>query len=56
MLKPLEPVRPKEGEKVWVRIEEGLRKRLKDLISVSGELSEEELERYLREIQQSHFL
>ena len=41
VLKPLEPVRPKEGEKVWVRIEEGLRKRLKDLISVLGESSEE---------------
>ena len=49
VLKPLEPVELREGEEVRVRIEEDLRERLKDLIGVLGESSEEELERYLEE-------
>ena len=49
VLKPLEPVELREGEEVRVRIEKNLRERLKDLIGVLGESSEEELERYLEE-------
>ena len=49
MLKPLEPIELREGEEVRVRIEKDLRGRLKDLIGVLGESSEEELERYLEE-------
>lgn len=49
VLKPLEPVELREGEEVIVRIEKNLRERLKDLIGVLGESSEEELERYLNE-------
>jgi len=49
VLKPLEPVKLREGEEVRVRIEKSLRERLKDLIGVLGESSEEELERYLEE-------
>lgn|GEM_PF-4972962 len=37
MLKYLEPIELKEGKEVGVRIEEDLRERLKDLISVLGE-------------------
>ena len=50
VLKPLEPVELEEGEEVRVRIERSLRERLKDLIGVLGESSEEELERYLGEV------
>ena len=49
VLKPLEPVGLREGEEVRVRIEENIRERLKDVIGVLGESSEEELERYLDE-------
>ena len=49
VLKPLEPVVLREGEEVRIRIEENIRKRLKDIIGVLGESSEEELERYLEE-------
>ena len=49
VLKPLEPIELREGEEVRVRIEKDLRERLKDLIGVLGESSEEELERYLEE-------
>ena len=49
VLKPLEPVKLREGEEVRVRIEENVREKLKDLIGVLGESSEEELERYLEE-------
>jgi len=49
VLKPLEPIELREGEEVRVRIEKDLRGRLKDLIGVLGESSEEELERYLEE-------
>jgi len=49
VLKPLEPIELREGEEVRVRIEKDLRGRLKDLIGVLGEFSEEELERYLEE-------
>ncbi len=48
-LKPLEPVGLREGEEVRIRIEENIRERLKDIIGVLGESSEEELERYLNE-------
>ena len=53
VLKPLEPVELREGEEVRVRIGKGLRERLKDLIGVLGESSEEELERYLEGAWQS---
>ena len=53
VLKPLEPVKPKEEEKVRVRIEENIREKLKDLVGVLGESNEEELERYLEEARQS---
>ncbi len=49
VLKPLEPVDLREGEEVKVKIEERLRERLKDIIGILGESSEEELERYLEE-------
>lgn len=49
VLKLLEPVELREGEEVRVRIEKRLRERLKDVIGVLGESSEEELERYLEE-------
>ncbi len=49
VLKPLEPIELREGEEVRVRIEKDLRERLKDLIGILGESSEEELERYLEE-------
>ena len=49
MLKPLEPIELREGEEVRIRIEVSLKERLKDLIGVLGESSEEELERYLEE-------
>jgi len=49
VLKPLEPIELREGEEVKVRIEKNLKERLKDLIGVLGESSEEELERYLEE-------
>ena len=52
VLKPLEPIELSEGEEVRVRIEKRLRERLKDLIGVLGESSEEELERYLEEVWQ----
>ncbi len=53
VLKPLEPVRLREGEEVKIRIEGNIRERLKDIIGVLGESSEEELERYLEEAWQS---
>ena len=49
VLKPLEPVKLREGEEVRIRIEENIRERLKGIIGVLGESSEEELERYLEE-------
>ena len=49
VLKPLEPVELREEEEVRVRIEESIREKLKDLVGVLGESSEEELERYLEE-------
>ncbi len=49
VLKPLEPIELKEGEEVRVRIEMNLKERLRDIIGVLGESSEEELERYLEE-------
>ena len=49
VLKPLEPVDLREGEEVRVKIERSVRERLKDLIGILGESSEEELERYLAE-------
>ncbi len=49
VLKPLEPIELREGEEVKIRIEKSLREKLKDLIGVLGESSEEELERYLEE-------
>ena len=49
VLKPLEPIELRDGEEVRVRIERRLRDRLKDLIGVLGESSEEELKRYLDE-------
>jgi len=49
VFKPLEPVDLKEGEEVQARIERSLRERLKDLIGILGESSEEELEKYLGE-------
>ncbi len=39
-----------EDKEVIVRIEKSLRERLKDLIRVLSESSEEELEMYLREV------
>ena len=48
-MKPLEPVELREEEEVRVRIEESVREKLKDLVGVLGESSEEELERYLEE-------
>ncbi len=53
VLRPLEPVELREGEEVRVRIEKRLRERLKDIIGVLGESSEEELERYLEGAWQS---
>lgn len=50
VLKPLEPVDLEEGKEVVVRIEERIREKLKDLIGVLGESSEEELEKYLEEV------
>jgi len=44
VLKPLEPVELREGEEVLVRIERSLREKLKDLVGVLGESSEEELD------------
>ena len=52
-MKPLEPVELREEEKVRVRIEESIREKLKDLVGILGESSEEELERYLEEAWQS---
>ena len=49
VLKPLEPVDLREGEEVRIRIERSVRERLKDLVGILGESSEEELERYLAE-------
>ncbi|ALU11484.1 hypothetical protein EYM_01505 [Ignicoccus islandicus DSM 13165] len=53
VLKPLEPVKLREGEEVRIRIEENIRERLKGIIGILGESSEEELERYLEEAWQS---
>ncbi len=53
VLKLLEPVELREGEEVRIRIEKGLRERLKDIIGVLGESSEEKLERYLEGAWQS---
>lgn len=50
VLKPLEPLELREGEEVTVRIEKGLREKLKDLIGALGKSSDEELERYLEEV------
>ncbi|MEB3756211.1 MAG: antitoxin family protein [Desulfurococcales archaeon] len=47
VLKPLEPLELREGEEVQVRIEKSLREKLKDLIGVLGDSSEDELEKYL---------
>ena len=49
VLKPLEPVDLREGEEVRIKIERSVRERLKDLVGILGESSEEELERYLAE-------
>jgi len=49
VLKPLEPLDLREGEEVKVRIERSIREKLKDLIGILGESSEEELEKYLEE-------
>ena len=49
VLKPLEPLDLEEGEEVRVKIERSVRERLRDLIGILGESSEEELERYLTE-------
>ena len=49
VLKPLEPLDLEEGEEVRVKIERSVRERLRDLIGILGESSEEELERYLAE-------
>lgn len=49
VLKPLEPVELREGEEVRIRIEGNVRERLKGIIGVLGESSEEELEKYLEE-------
>ena len=49
VLKPLEPLDLREGEEVRVRIEESIREKLKGLIGVLGESSEEELKKYLEE-------
>ena len=49
MLKPLEPVELREGEEVRIRIEGNVRERLKGIIGVLGESTEEELEKYLEE-------
>ena len=49
VLKPLEPVDLREGEEVRIKIERRVRERLKDLIGILGESSQEELERYLAE-------
>jgi predicted DNA-binding antitoxin AbrB/MazE fold protein len=49
VLRPLKPLGLREGEEVKIRIEESIREKLKDLIGILGESSEEELERYLEE-------
>ncbi len=49
VLKPLEPVELREGEEVSVRLEKSIRERLRGLIGVLGESSDEEMERYLEE-------
>ncbi len=49
VLKPLEPLDLREGEEVKVRIERSAREKLKGLIGILGESSEEEFERYLEE-------
>ena len=49
VLKPLESVELREGEEVRIRIERNVRKKLKGIIGVLCESSEEELERYLEE-------
>ncbi|MEB3788967.1 MAG: antitoxin family protein [Desulfurococcales archaeon] len=53
VLKPLEPVDLEEGEEVRVKVVESVREKLKDLVGVLGESSEEELERYLGEVWQA---
>lgn len=53
VLKPLEPVRLREGEEVRVKVVESVREKLKDVVGVLGESSEEELERYLGEVWQA---
>ena len=50
VLKPLEPLELREGEEVTVRIEKGLREKLKDLIGALGKSNDKELERYLEEV------
>ena len=47
VLRSLEPVGLRKGEEVRVRIEKDLRERLKDLIGVFDESSDEELEKHL---------
>jgi len=49
LLKPLEPLDLQEGEEVEVRIERSVREKLKGLVGILGESSEEELEKYLEE-------
>ena len=49
VLKPLEPLDLKDGEEVKIVIERRLRDKLKGLIGVLGESSEEDLDRYLEE-------
>ena len=46
VLKPLEPLKLKEGEEVMVRIERSLRERLRDPIGVLGESSDEDFREY----------
>ena len=49
VLKPLEPLDLKDGEEVKIVIERRLRDKLKGLIGILGESSEEDLDRYLEE-------
>lgn len=50
VLKPLEPIDLREGAEVRIKVMESVREKLKDIVGILGESSEEELDRYLGEV------
>lgn len=50
VLKPLEPIDLREGAEVRIKVMESVREKLKDIVGILGESSEEELNRYLEEV------